>query len=204
MMELALLDIHNSLLWDDKPLGEYIREQGYEKLWNDRPAGSSVDTIIIHYMSAIDDVPQKPFDTLAELFTLISHKVSAHYLISQNGRILSLVPEASRAWHAGGSIMPLPDLRRDVNNFSIGIELSGTHDSGFTQFQYESLAALCAEIEMRWSVSFKYIGHEHVASSHAVALGLRETPKFDPGPLFDWEHLRALLKKDQPLLAQRV
>jgi AmpD protein len=204
MVIQSYLDIHNSQIWNKNTLGNYIRELGYLNLWNDRPLGTKINTIIIHSMSAIDDVPTMPFDLIAQLYTLVVHKVSAHYLICRDGVIWALVPEEFRAWHAGGSIMPLPDLRRDVNDFSIGIELTATENSGFTSEQYDALSELCLAIEKRYAKPINYLGHEHVASSNAVSLGLRLSPKTDPGKGFDWDRLRMLLLKNDLLLAQRL
>ena len=47
-------------------------------------------------------------------------KVSAHYLISEEGEVIRLVPEEKRAWHAGLSYWR---GHKDVNSASIGIEL---------------------------------------------------------------------------------
>ena len=47
-------------------------------------------------------------------------KVSAHYLIGEDGEVVRLVPEDKRAWHAGASYWR---GRKDVNTASVGIEL---------------------------------------------------------------------------------
>ena len=105
-------------------------------------------------------------------------RVSAHYVIDQDGAILALVPEDRRAWHAGvagwGSI-------DDVNGRSIGIELVNPgHDWGYRPFpaaQIEALIALGTAIRARhglppWAV----VGHSDVAPAR----------KIDPGELFPW------------------
>ena len=58
-------------------------------------------------------------------------EVSAHYLITEDGEVISLVPEAMRAWHAGAGAW---GYVRDVNSRSIGVELANT---GFTPFAAE-------------------------------------------------------------------
>ena len=45
---------------------------------------------------------------------------SAHVVISRDGRVLQLVPFNVQAWHAGKSCY---EGRKDVNRFSVGIEL---------------------------------------------------------------------------------
>ena len=47
-------------------------------------------------------------------------KVSAHYVVEEDGRVFALVPEARRAWHAGKSFWR---GERDVNAGSVGIEI---------------------------------------------------------------------------------
>ena len=47
-------------------------------------------------------------------------KVSAHYLIGEDGRLYQLVADAERAWHAGGGRW---GTITDLNSASIGIEL---------------------------------------------------------------------------------
>ena len=89
--------------------------------------------------------------------------------------------------------MPEPDSRTGVNMFSVGIELVATADSGFTDEQYTNLAAVCAAVARRWGPRMRVLGNEHVAGELAVAMGLREEPKTDPGSCFDWSHFAQLL-----------
>ncbi len=160
---------------------------------NFRPtAGRTIDTIVIHYMSAINVDPDRWDDPALARQILAATHVSAHYLIDRDGEIYRLVREEDVAWHAGGSIMPAPDNRRNVNGFSIGIETIATDTSGFTNAQYHALARLIADIETRHPIRH-LLGHDQIAGQRAVALGLRHDLKPDPGPLFDWAKLRALL-----------
>ena len=48
-------------------------------------------------------------------------KVSSHYLIKNNGEILTLVPDLYVAWHAGVSSWK---NYKSINKYSIGIEIS--------------------------------------------------------------------------------
>ena len=48
-------------------------------------------------------------------------KVSSHYLIKNNGEILTLVPDLYVAWHAGISSWK---NYKSINKYSIGIEIS--------------------------------------------------------------------------------
>jgi len=53
-------------------------------------------------------------------------KVSAHYMVEEDGRIFQLVDEDKRAWHAGLSEW---QGETNINSNSIGIEIvNGGHD----------------------------------------------------------------------------
>jgi len=172
-------------------IGELIRTSGKEHLWNNR-LQEHIDTVVIHYASAVDYYPEMPLDVLSIIRVFCNLGVSSHYIIARNGDIYALVPENKRAWHCGGSIMPEPDNRRDVNEFSLGIELVATALSGFTEEQYTSLIGLCVDIENRYKQTIQYVGHEDIAGERAVALKLRSDIKFDPGPMFNWNRLKKI------------
>lgn len=108
-------------------------------------------------------------------------KVSAHYLVEEDGRVYSLVAEERRAWHAGVSFWK---GRTDINAASIGIEIVNPgHEFGYRAFpevQVESLIALMDDIRGRWEIAEDHIvGHSDVAPSR----------KEDPGELFPWKAL---------------
>ncbi|MDR3513664.1 MAG: N-acetylmuramoyl-L-alanine amidase [Caulobacteraceae bacterium] len=110
-------------------------------------------------------------------------KVSAHYLVEEDGRVFSLVAEERRAWHAGVSFWK---GQRDINAVSIGIELVNPgHEWGYRAFpdpQVASLIGLLDEIRGRWSVpDGRIVGHSDVAPER----------KQDPGELFPWARLAA-------------
>lgn len=108
-------------------------------------------------------------------------RVSSHYLVEEDGRIFSLVPEARRAWHAGVSFWR---GRRNVNGDSIGIEIVNPgHEWGYRDFpeaQVASVIALLGDIRTRWQIEDRdIVGHSDVAP----------TRKDDPGELFPWKRL---------------
>ncbi|MHB9134265.1 MAG: N-acetylmuramoyl-L-alanine amidase [Armatimonadota bacterium] len=160
---------------------------------NFRPSGKrNIDTIVLHYSSAIN-VDRRRWDDPVLVQSIFKRLgVSAHYLINRTGAIYQLVKEQNVAWHAGGSIMPAPDNRRNVNGFSIGIEIIATDASGYTDAEYRSLAALITRIKSRYPIRH-LVGHDQIAGSRAVQLGLRRDTKRDPGAHFDWGRLRELL-----------
>jgi len=185
----CLLDEHNVRRVRGRAVGERVRILGKACLWNARPAGVSIDTVVVHYICAVQRTPRSPYSEEAILEIFCDLGVSSHYLVSRRGTVTRLVPEVERAWHAGGSIMPPPDNRRGVNDFSVGIELVATHSSGFTPSQYAALADLCRAVAGQAGRAVRILGHEHVAGARAVELGLRSDRKQDPGPAFDWPGL---------------
>jgi N-acetylmuramoyl-L-alanine amidase len=108
-------------------------------------------------------------------------KVSAHYMVEQDGRIFRLVPEERRAWHAGASFWK---GQRDCNSVSIGVEIVNPgHEFGYVPFpdpQIDAVIALLDDIRSRWTVPDRRIlGHSDVAPGR----------KIDPGELFPWRRL---------------
>ena len=111
-------------------------------------------------------------------------KVSAHYVVAEDGQILRLVPEDKRAWHAGRS-----SWRgiQDVNSASVGIEIVNPgHEFGYRPFpreQMDALVPLVADIVKRHRILPGYVvGHSDIAPDR----------KEDPGELFDWAMLARL------------
>jgi len=155
--------------------------------------GRKIDTVVVHYMSGINVEPSRWADPKLNKSILKRYGVSAHYLVARDGKVIQLVNEKNVAYHAGGSIMPAPDNRKNVNSFSIGIETIATPKSGFTEAQYKSLALLISDIKSRHNIRH-LVGHDEIAGLRAVKMGLRKDAKPDPGPLFDWQRLHSLLQ----------
>jgi N-acetylmuramoyl-L-alanine amidase len=111
-------------------------------------------------------------------------KVSAHYLVDEDGRVLRMVDEEKRAWHAGRAFWR---GLTDINSASIGIEIVNPgHEFGYRPFpepQMGSLMPLVADIVARHRIRPPYVvGHSDVAPAR----------KLDPGELFDWARLARL------------
>ena len=87
---------------------------------------NSIKFIIIHYTGM-----KKESSALKKLCNPNS-KVSAHYFIKNNGRVLNLVPDNYVAWHAGKSNWK---KLNSLNKNSIGIEINNPgHDNGYKRF----------------------------------------------------------------------
>jgi N-acetyl-anhydromuramyl-L-alanine amidase AmpD len=190
----CLLNDKNEVSIDGKTVGARIAKLGKKCLWEGR-SGGLIDTVVIHYMSAINVSRFQPYALPQLLKIFCRYGVSSHYLISRSGKVFRLVPEKEKAWHCGPSVMPEPDNRTGVNDFSIGIELAATDDAGFSRLQYESLSGLCLDIEKRLGREMVYVGHDQIAGERAVAAGLRAEPKTDPGPLFNWDAFMKSLRQ---------
>ena len=109
---------------------------------------------------------------------------SAHYMVARDGEVIELMPPEKQAYHAGKSELAGAE---NLNAWTVGIELIGTGDSGFTDDQYSSLTHLCADLITKHQIPLECIvGHEDVAAPKGR--------KVDPGPLFDWERLRGPLR----------
>ena len=133
------------------------------------------DMIVVHYTGMATGAA-----ALARLRDAEA-KVSAHYLIEEDGRVYALVPEERRAWHAGVSFWK---GERDINAVSVGIELVNPgHEWGYRAFpdaQVAALIDLLGGIRERWSVpDGRILGHSDVAPGR----------KTDPGELFPWKSL---------------
>ena len=136
-----------------------------------RRDGAVPDLVVIHYTAM--QTAEAACQTLCNPDT----EVSAHYLIAEDGTVMSLVPEDLRAWHAGaGSWGGISD----VNSRSIGIELANSGFSPFSHSLMESLIALLGDLRSRWSIPpERIIGHSDMAPGR----------KIDPGLRFDWRRL---------------
>ena len=133
------------------------------------------DMIVLHYTGM--DTGEAALARLCDP----EAKVSAHYMIEQDGRVFALVPEERRAWHAGVSFWK---GERDVNGVSIGIELVNPgHELGYADFpeiQIEALIGLLDAVRGRWTIpNSRILAHSDVAPER----------KIDPGEKFPWKHL---------------
>lgn len=184
------LNDENSIKLGDKTVASLLKDKGVKKLYSDRT--SDIDTLIIHYMSNINASPTSPFKLEELLSIFIEYGVSAHFLILRDGTTLNLVPPQKKAWHAGGSIMPTPDNRKGVNDFSIGVELAGSATHTFTKEQYTALTELTKTLHSEYHFS-AILGHEDISGKRAIEMKLRKDKKVDPGPQFNWKKYKESL-----------
>ena len=131
--------------------------------------------IIFHYTGM-----KKESEAISRL-TNIQSEVSCHYLIKNNGEIITMVPESYIAWHVGKS-----SWRRckSLNKNSIGIEITNPgHEFGYKNFskkQIFSLLKLSKFLMKKYKINSKNIlGHSDIAPER----------KKDPGEKFPWKYL---------------
>lgn len=108
-------------------------------------------------------------------------KVSCHYLVDEDGKVLRMVDDDKRAWHAGRAWWRGVT---DVNSASIGIEIVNPgHEFGyrpFTEAQMDTLVPLVGDLVKRHEIArSNVVGHSDVAPAR----------KQDPGELFEWTRL---------------
>jgi N-acetylmuramoyl-L-alanine amidase len=140
-----------------------------------RPEPARIDMLVLHYtgMSTAAAALERLCDPYA--------RVSAHYVIEENGVIWRLIPENRRAFHAGVSCW---EGESDLNTVSLGIEIVNPgHEWGYRPFpdaQMSSVERLCRDLVVRYSIpAHRVVGHSDIAPER----------KSDPGELFDWARL---------------
>ena len=144
--------------------------------FDERPGG--VAFLVLHYtgMRTAEAAIARLRDPAA--------KVSAHYVVDEDGTVYALVPEEKRAWHAGVSFWRGVSM---LNDASIGIEIVNPgHEFGYRAFperQMAAVTALCLEVLGRWPgiTPRNVVGHSDIAPNR----------KQDPGELFGWPRLAA-------------
>jgi N-acetylmuramoyl-L-alanine amidase len=134
-----------------------------------------ISIIVLHYTGMQDAA-----SAIAWLRNPVA-KVSCHYLVSEDGQVLRMVPEEKRAWHAGRSFWR---GIQDINSASIGIEIVNPgHEFGYRPFseeQIDALLPLVAGIKERYGITRgNVVGHSDIAPKR----------KQDPGELFPWHRL---------------
>ena len=136
-----------------------------------------IDTLVIHYTGMM------PTERARDWLCDPASKVSAHYLLDEDGTTWRFVDEEARAWHAGVGAWR---GWHDINSRSIGIELSNPgHDYGYRDFpdaQIAALIALSRDILARHPIpAHNVVAHSDIAPDR----------KIDPGERFPWARLAA-------------
>jgi len=84
-----------------------------------------------------------------------------HYYVAENGVVYRIIDHRRVAFHAGRSMWQGVS---NVDNFSVGIEISGFHNKSFTSAQYRALAELIGELKYIYKVpDYRILTHSQVA-----------------------------------------
>jgi len=180
----------------------------------------ALDGVIIHYFSGRNVDLENQFDLTVcrNLFLDLNRSkserqtymledkwptarmfASAHVLIGREGEVWKLVELDRQAYHAGASVL---NGRASCNRWTLGVELVGTVDSGFSQAQYEALAGLLASLQAEHGFTRENVsGHDTVRWA-AIQAGSDKRAKYDPsgrkdglGDNFDWSYLHDLWRQ---------
>jgi AmpD protein len=153
-----------------------------------RPDNTAIELLVIHNIS----LPPHQYggDGVIQLFTnclnpeqhpyykeIYQRKVSAHFFIRRDGKLIQFVTCLNRAWHAGVSSWR---GRENCNDFSIGIELEGSDLEAFESNQYETLNQLIEALERAYPIT-GITGHSDIAPGR----------KTDPGDFFEWARVKS-------------
>ena len=136
---------------------------------------NQIKFLIFHYTG------MKTEKAAIDRLTDIKSRVSAHYLIKQNGEIITLVPDLYTAWHAGKSVWK---NYSSLNKGSIGIEITnpghGNNYKKFSKIQLRTLIRLSKFLIKKYKINSKNVlGHSDIAPER----------KKDPGEKFPWKLL---------------
>lgn len=127
--------------------------------------------VIIHHTA------QNSCAQTLKTFTLERTKVSAHYVICEDGTVHQMLNDYLRAWQAGLSKW---GNNTDINSSSIGIELDNDGYEMFSESQIVSLLVLLDTLKKKYAIpSANFIGHADIAPKR----------KNDPNMFFPWKRL---------------
>lgn len=150
---------------------------------DERPPGIGVSCVVLHatVVPTIEETVQH--------FLNRASKVSAHFVVGKNGRVVQMVPIERRAWHAGVSEWEgVPH----VNDYSIGIEMVNLNDGKdpYTEAQIQAVAGIVRFLRSRYPIpDSRIVSHAQVA--------LPAGRKSDPIG-FDFDKFRTLTHAGEP------
>ncbi len=133
--------------------------------------GSRKPNIVVLHHTA-----QNSLDQTIKTFTLARTGVSAHYVVSRDGKVVQMVNDYLRSQHAG---LGKWGNDTDLNSSSIGIEIDNNGSEAYSEAQMNSLLGLLATLKKKYNIpAANFIGHADLA------------PKRKPDPNnFPWKVL---------------
>jgi len=147
-------------------------------------------------IAIVDHITAGDFPGCLEWLQNPISKASAHYLVTKTGRIIQLVKEGDRAWHAGIRNKPNWSLYdgTNPNNYTIGIEHEGMPGDALTEVQYQSSLWLHKDITQKYGMP---IDTDHIIGHYRIDSVDRPNC---PGAGFPWDRLFLDLKGENDVL----
>jgi len=152
----------------------------YSPHQNVRPPGTNATAVVVHATVS------RTVESTVNWFLAPDSQVSAHYTVGKDGRIVQMVEDTARGWHAGVSEL---EGVKGVNDFSVGIEIVNLNDGidPYTDAQYQSVAAIIRHLrEQYYLPDSRIVSHEHIARP----VGRKSDPKG-----FDFQRLFRMLRE---------
>ena len=107
----------------------------YSPNFDEKKRDSKIIKFLIYHYTGM----KKESEAINRLIDIKS-EVSSHYLIKNNGEIITLVPELYISWHAGVSFWK---NYQSLNKNSIGIEISNPgHNSKYKNFSKKQIKSI--------------------------------------------------------------
>lgn len=168
-----------------------VQQKIWSPNWSTRPNGlNSVVGVILHHTAT----PDGSGVGVANYFAKPSSKVSAHYVVDNNGSAIQCVYLSRAAWHAGPARydwdhdgrIESGDGETSINSTSIGIEIvnKGDNKDTFPNSQVRKVASLISYANARCpNLRYKDItDHETVLPGYKIDM----QPNFPAAKLFWW------------------
>jgi N-acetylmuramoyl-L-alanine amidase len=116
--------------------------------------------VIIHHTA------QNSLDQTIKTFTIARTEVSAHYVVSRDGKVVHMVNDYLRANHAGNGKW---GNDADLNSSSIGVELDNNGNEPYSDAQINSLLALLSTLKKKYNIpAANFIGHADIAPKRKI------------------------------------
>ncbi len=151
------------------------RSKKFLEFFEAQKAPRKIDFLVLHHVEA-----NSAEHAIAQF---CEHKVSAHFLIDESGKIFELVDENDIAYHAGVSFWKGFE---GLNKNSIGIEFinSSPFAKKFEEAQMLAGVQLCKYLIAKYQL--EVVGHSDIGYEKETGFLDR---KQDPSHLFDWQFL---------------
>lgn len=149
--------------------------------FDDRPINSTVSCLVLH--ATVEPTTEGTIG----IFLDLARKVSAHFVVGRDGRVVQMVPVEKRAWHAGSSVL---EGAAHVNDFSVGIEMVNLNDGNdpYNEPQIQAVAGILRFLRSRYDIpDSRIVSHAQIA--------LPAGRKSDPVG-FDFERIRTLASQN--------